>query len=148
MLIQNDSIGRKLLVLDKYLKQYVKTELKQYHLKTSEGFILLVLYSKEGITPESIREELHYDKGLITKSLLTLEEKNYVKRVKNATDSRSVLINLSEQGKEFKPLLIKILKQWNEILLSNFSDEELLLIRSFFDKMHENVMKVITQSPL
>ena len=58
------SIGRNIMVIDKYFRMYFKNHLKQYGLNTAEGLSLLALYEEDGRTQEQLIMLLHYDKAL------------------------------------------------------------------------------------
>ena len=72
-----ESIGKNLLIINKYTKLYIKDQMKHYNLNYSEFMTLLNFYRKDGICPENIVEDLQHDKSLITRITSGLEEKAY-----------------------------------------------------------------------
>lgn len=145
------SIGQHILVIDKYMKLYLKTALKPYEINTAEGMVLLVLYGHDGkteteilegihcgtagLTQEQIIDEIHYDKGVMTRTMQDLECKNYVTRAENDADGRSSLFYLTTKAKEFKPTLIKLLRHWNDTVLQGFDSETIERLDSCLNSM-------------
>lgn len=147
-------IGRNILIIDKYFKLYLKTALKQYDLNTAEGMVLLTLYEQTGHTsaqiiqnshPENFSatqnqliDELHYDKGVMTRIIQSLEQKGFVRRTDHPLDSRSFLINVTDKALDFKPVLISILKRWNDLFLIGFDESSLDMLDKSLITMAEN----------
>jgi len=145
------SIGKDILIIDKYFKQYFKTALKKYNLNTAEGLVLLMLYDKKnfhdhGRTPDEIVNELHYDKSVMTRTMQSLEQKGYLLRNPNPNDSRSFLFTLTEKAEIFKPHLIKHLIVWNNHFLQGISQENLQIIQASFSIMIENAMNLVNNN--
>lgn len=139
----NNKIGRNIVVLNKYFKAYLKEELKEYELNSAEGLALLILYSQDGSTQEQIIDEIQHDKGVMTRTMQSLEHKGYITRQKNINDNRSFNFYLTKKSKKFKNVLILILKTWNDILLKNLADFEVDTINKYMEKMSKNATKYI-----
>ncbi len=123
-------IGRKMMIINKYFKIYLRNALKEYDLNAMEGMVLLVLYENNnhldkdtfdkihnilGKTQEQIISELHYDKSIMARTMQSLEK-----------------------AVAFKPVLIGVLKKWSEILLNEV--ENLDMVAAALDKMSQNVI--------
>lgn len=141
MQIKYGYIGRYILIVDKYFRLFLKDSLKEYDLNSAEGLALLVLYGEEGITQDKIIDELQYDKGVMARTMKALEDKAYVRRVKNPLDNRSSIFFLTEKAKEFKETLISVLKKWHSIISRDIDQESLGVLNSCLKKMSENAMK-------
>lgn len=151
----HESIGLNILVIDKYFKIYLKKSLKEYNLNTSEGLVLLILYkqletldknlieihsTKLGRTQDEIIDELHYDKGVMTRAMKSLEEKNYVLRKDNPQDNRSYIFELTEEAICLKPHLLEILNKWHNIVLKDINEDMIKILKSQLSKMFQNVI--------
>ena len=149
------SIGRNMNIADKYFRLYLRSALNPYELNAAEGTVLLVMYGKDGGTEKQIFHsihgfepggntqdeligQLHYDKGVMARTMKTLEEKGYVERRDNPADSRSYLFYLTEQGKNFKETLLHILRIWQEVLLKNLDEKTLDVIEKALEIMAQN----------
>lgn len=151
------SIGRSILVIDKYFKMFFKKALKKYDLNAAEGMVLLVLLEQDGKTgteifneihedifgksQDQIIDELHYDKGVMTRTMQSLESKGYVIRNNNPDDSRSFIFTLTHIAFTLKPDLIAILKEWNYILLKDI--DHLDVVKKEIEKMSQNAQRII-----
>lgn len=137
-------IGRTMMIADKYFKLFLRDELQPYNLNAAEGVVLLMLLRQEGgaiiegKSQDELIREIHYDKGVMTRTTKELEQKGYVAREQNPTDSRSYLFTLTEQGEAFRAPLIAILKRWNEQLLSGLSEQDLAVTEAALAKMAHN----------
>ncbi len=153
------SISRNILVIDKYMKLYMKNALKPYDLNTAEGMVLLVLYGHNGLAEEEILTELHgkeligktqeqligslhYDKGVMTRTMQALESKGYVTRQDNTADGRSYLFFLTKMAEDFKPVLISILRFWSDGILQGFEKEIVEVIGHALEQISENAKKI------
>lgn len=135
------SIGRNMMIADKYFKLYLRDALQPYGLNAAEGVVLLMLYeqaARRGKTQDELIREIHYDKGVMTRTMKELEQKDYVVREQNPTDSRSYLFSLSEKALDFKNTLTAVLQKWNVALLDSLSTEQLTLVETALDRMAQN----------
>jgi DNA-binding MarR family transcriptional regulator len=146
--------GRNIMVIDKYFKLYFRRMLKEYDLNSAEGMVLLALFGSDGLTEkqilttihsdtggqtqEQIIRELHYDKGVLTRTMQSLEEKEYVVRSKNPQDSRAYDFHLTEKAKAFRPKLMKILSQWHARLIEGIDEKTLDLLDETLKTMAKN----------
>ncbi|MEG0979362.1 MAG: MarR family transcriptional regulator [Oscillospiraceae bacterium] len=119
-------IGKNILIIDKYFKIYFKNALKIYGLNASEGLALLMLYEGKCQTQDQIISELHYDKGVIARTMKELEDKGYVERNENPVDNRSFIFNVTEKSELVRPHIIRILKSWSDKLMDGIDDIEVL----------------------
>lgn len=154
--------GRNIMVIDKYFKLYFRRMLKQYDLNSAEGMVLLALFGSDGLTEkqiltsihsgtgaqtqEQIIRELHYDKGVLTRTMQSLEEKEYVRRSKNMQDSRAYDFHLTEKAKDFRPKLMKILSQWHGHLIDGIDQNTLDLLDETLEAMAKNAIWIGEQN--
>ena len=152
------NIGRDIMAIDKYFKFCFKSALSEHDLNSTEGMVLLVLYENDGQTAEGILEnrhavkigqtqdqlisELHYDKAAMTRTMQSLEKKGLVLRSNNPLDSRSYLFVLTDKAKEFKTVLIDILRIWNDGVLQGLDEQSKAILESSLDCMMKNAMKL------
>lgn len=148
-----ESIGRNMMISDKYFKMYLRDSLRPYGINAAEGIVLLMMCRREmmtgknsentdplmhGNTQDELIREIHYDKGVMTRTMSELEEKGFVERRTNPSDSRSFLFSLTSKWDEFMPVMMEILICWNRRLLSGISEEELAVVQKALAVMAEN----------
>ena len=154
--------GRNIMVIDKYFKLYFRRMLKDYDLNSAEGMVLLALFGSDGLTEkqiltsihsstgaqtqEQIIRELHYDKGVLTRTMQSLEEKEYVSRCKNLQDNRAFDFHLTEKAKEFRPKLMFILSQWHVHLIDGIDQKTLDLLDETLKTMAKNAIWIGVQN--
>jgi len=154
--------GRNIMVIDKYFKLYFRRMLKDYDLNSAEGMVLLALFGSDGLTEkqiltsihsstgaqtqEQIIRELHYDKGVLTRTMQSLEEKEYVSRCKNLQDNRAFDFHLTEKAKEFRPKLMFILSQWHVHLIDGIDQKTLDLLDETLKTMAKNAIWIGEQN--
>ncbi len=153
------TIGRNILIIDKYMKLYLKYALKPHDLNTAEGMVLLVLYGHDGLGQDEILTELHgqkergktqeqlifslhYDKGVMTRTMQALESKGYVRRQENSADGRSYIFFLTPKAESFKPTLLSVLRLWSESILQGINKDAVALIESALMQMAENAKRL------
>lgn len=63
---------------------------------------MLVLWEQDGLTVSEIGERLYLDSGTLTPLLKRLETTGYISRLRDTTDERRVLIQLTAAGRRLK----------------------------------------------
>ena len=141
------SIGRNITIADKYFKLYLRNVLQPYNINATEGIVLLMMYRKSsGNTQDELIKDIHYDKGVMARTMKELEEKGYVERNQNPLDSRSFIFSLTEKGHDFKHILIDFLRQWNKKLISDISEEHLAIVEASLEIMAQNSLMCFIES--
>lgn len=142
-------IGRNINIADKYFRIYLRNCLNPYGLNAAEGTVLLNMYEKHsdtsknplnGTTQEELIAGLHYDKGVMTRTMKSLEEKGYVLRSANPDDSRSYVFTLTGKGNTFKRTLVTILREWAEVLFKGVDEASIGVLEKALDIMSENAV--------
>jgi Transcriptional regulators len=153
-----ESIGRNNMIIEKYFKLFFKNSLKEYNFNTTEGIVLLLLMEKEarpqndaiekfhmlidGQSQDQMIDEVHYDKAVMTRTMQSLETKGYVIRNVNPIDSRSYIFSLTKKAIDFKPILLNILKAWNDGLQNGIDKEKLEIVNQALSKMAANAIEL------
>lgn len=146
----NHIIGQNIFVINKYFKMYFKNALKPYHLNTAEALVLLTLYDQleitnahlpAGFTQDKILSELHYHKSVLTRTMQSLESREFVLRGEHPSDNRCHLFTLTNKALEFMPTLIHILKVWNMTLLHDVKNQK--MVEEAITQMMDNVFQLV-----
>lgn len=74
--------------------------LKPLGLTYTQYIVFMVLWEEDHLPVGSIGERLHLDNGTLTPMLKKLETAGYITRERSKTDERSVIISLTEKGKD------------------------------------------------
>ncbi len=85
---------------------------------------ILYICAAPGITQDKLAQELYKNKSNITRQLASLEELGYVIRRECESDRRMTQVFPSQKALEELPQIKQALREWNEYLLGEFSEEE------------------------
>ena len=84
---------------------------------------------------------LPFDKGLMTRTMQSLESKGYVLRARNPADNRSSLFRLTAEGEKFCALMRNIMTGLIRKALDGIPEEELDVGARVLSKIKENLSK-------
>ena len=107
------------------VQKYFAKELAQYHIGWGHFAILMSLYDQEGRSQDSLAQSRGFDKTMIAKSILRLEEEGIAYREIDAEDKRVKRLYLTEKGRELRPEMERIGFELNTFLLKGFGSDEL-----------------------
>ncbi len=93
------------------------------------------LGDQNGISFHKLSKQLNLTSPTLTGIVDRLEKNGMVKRCPNPKDRRSILISLTEKGREVVPKIRKALTEANQAFLSSLSHEEELILREFLDRL-------------
>ncbi|MFA5413871.1 MAG: MarR family transcriptional regulator [Methanoregula sp.] len=104
-------------------KSFAK-ELSPYHIGWGNFAILMSLYETEGRSQDSLALSRGFDKTMIAKSVVRLEEEGFVHRVTDQDDKRVKRLYLTEKSRDLRPEMERIGHKMNDFLLRDFSTGE------------------------
>ena len=76
--------------------------LSQMGLTYTQYIVFLTLWEKDGVSVGELGKRLMLDSGTLTPLLKKLEKQGYITRERKKTDERTVLVTLTEKGRELK----------------------------------------------
>ena len=133
------SIGKLISIIYRYSNIYFQKEFMEYNLGYGQISVLMYVAYKEAATLKSITKCLKLDKGTTSFLVSKLESNKYIFRKKNQSDKREYNIFITEKAKKIIPKIKQARKEWTELLLSDFSEEEKLMAFNFLERMKNNV---------
>ena len=134
-------IGRYIWQISKNGQTYLDKALKKYRIGSAQHRILRILYHTGGFSQEEISNALGIDKAATAKAVKRLLREGYIERKTDEKDKRIYRVNLTEKAMLVKDDLLKILTNWQNILLKDFTAEEASMISVLIEKMAENSNK-------
>lgn len=96
---------------------------------------IIALCRTPGITAEELSRRLCVNKSNVARNLSYLEEKGYVKREQSREDKRAFLCYPTEKMLRVLPRVREIVAEWNRLLTSDLSEEELTAFAVTLDKI-------------
>lgn len=137
-------IGCNMINAEKYIKLFLKKSLEEYSLSATEGLILLLFIRQEQhglpliMTQERILDDLKYDKGVINRSVQSLEKKGYLLRETNADDRRFITLSFSPKAIKIKETLLKLSFDLSKNVFDGLNAEDISKMSESIDKFSEN----------
>ncbi len=87
---------------------YLNTALREKQLRSAEANILMFLYTHgDGIRQEDIVAGVDVSKPAVSRTIMSLVKKGYVKRVQNEADKRSYVIWLTDKSRREEAFIQK-----------------------------------------
>ena len=136
------SVGKWISILYRQAQIYLNRELKPYGLNSSE-YIYLVNLSTEndGSNQKHLSDMIIIDNAFTTRAMKSLEKKDYITREKSKSDKRSYNIRLTGKGIDIQPTILKVLKDWTDIISEGMDEEEKDFIIQKLTIMSKNALK-------
>lgn len=132
------SFGRSISRLNVYKNIYMSRALEQYGIGSGQYIFLLYLYRMEGASQDELTDKMLVDKATTARAAKKLEEKGYIRRIRDKDDGRIRRLQLTTKGIEFEPILRKIMDEWTLGLTSGLSESEKKDLLDLLEKMENN----------
>lgn len=103
--------------------------------------VFVILRGQEGISLREMADQLHIKPPTVTVTIQRLEKAGFVLKKPDGKDQRINRIYLTEKGKELSEKMWHLFQEDEQILVEGFSKEEQELLKEFFCRMVENLMR-------
>ena len=124
---------------DLTLTSYIKAKLAPFNVAPEQNLILMLLWERDGMSQNEIAKELVKDKTNIARMISSLEKKGFISRQINKIDSRAFKVYLTEDGKKLGELVYPIVEEFNDIVRTGITSEELQTVKKVLLKIRQNV---------
>jgi DNA-binding MarR family transcriptional regulator len=144
-MMKNSSIcmGKYMAVTQKMLSSYLRLKLEDTTLNASQFIFLMHLFNKDGQSQEQLNKHMQYDKGVVARMADGLEKNGYIERQVNENDNRAYELHITQKAKDFYPRMIETLAEWNEMLVSGESDEDIEKLSQMMERISlKSIQKV------
>ena len=105
-------------------------------LRLPEWRCLAILGAYGSMQVTQIAAKLSADKGLISRSLSSLERSNLVKTKRSAEDRRQIVIALTSRGRKTVSVMMPIMQKRQRVLIDALSKKEQKELHRMIDKLH------------
>ncbi len=116
-------------------------EASKYGGTLSIGYVLLKIDPQVGTPSTSLAPMLGMEATSLSRTLKKMEEKKLIYKEPNPKDGRSVLINLTEYGKQMREKSKETVLQFNEVIYQNVPEKDLNCLRITIGKILDLVNK-------
>jgi DNA-binding MarR family transcriptional regulator len=121
-------------------RQIVNSELASLNLTGAEGDIIFHLLStSDGLSQEKLAERLDIDKAAISRTVNSLDSKGYIHRERQADDSRTYRVMLTDAAKDVSKRIEHAYKTVYEVSLQGISESEFQVFDRLLEKVYENL---------
>ena len=138
--MKQKQIGKYISIAYRFAMVFFKNRMAELGLHQSHHSVLITLYKNEGISQEKLSQLLKVDKATITRSIKKLVEDGFIERRQDKNDKRSYLLFVTPKGRTIEPDIRDMFKEWNDIILEGFSNEEIEQAMSFMKRISQNVL--------
>lgn len=127
-------VGKLLFMIHWNKKKAIEKRLPQNI--TPLEFKVMFILCKKNSTQKELGDKLGLTKGTVSKTVSSLEDKGFIKRVRGG---RSCSIKLTEKGKSLRKKMEEIHVELEEIMFKNFSDKEKTELIRLLSKILKNL---------
>ncbi len=133
------SIGNKISLIHRSGANYLTTNYLKYHIGFGQYQYLINLYLKDGLSHDELTHLVKMDKATTTRSVNKLLSLNLVRIEQNPLDKRKYCIYLTDYAKSIKDDIFSTATDWEEKLLSDLSESEIILLENILIKISNNI---------
>lgn len=108
------------------------------------GFALLSIDPEKGTPSTSLGPKMGMEATSLSRTLRTMEDKGLIIRQKNPEDGRSVLIYLTDFGKEMRNYSKSVVLKFDEAVKKEISEEEL---QTFIEVAYK-IMEIVSSKKI
>ena len=141
--MENFIIGKLIKQLHIALENNFNKFSKKYKLTSSQMDILIFLFQNEEkkINQRDIENYLRLTNPTIAGTLLRLEKKGFIIRKISYKDKRYKEIYLTDKSRELKDIIFKYIRDNDNKMFSNMSEEEKENLKNIITKILNNIQK-------
>ena len=122
-----------LYACSKEIVRRYKVYLDKLDLTYTQYIVMMVMWEEKELNVKELGDKLFLDSGTLTPVLKKLEAKGYVTRERSKIDERTLIVTLTESGKELRESAVGIPVGMRGCL--KLSDEEMIQLRTMLNKI-------------
>ena len=123
-------------------QRYFARELIEYHLGWGHFAVLIAVYEMDGPSQDSIASSRGFDKTMVAKTVIRLEEEGLIIRITDSNDRRIKKLHLTDKGKRILPKLLQIGLELNKSMFADFDETASSQSLKILRKIALNVSKL------
>lgn len=135
-----DRFGKHISLIYRYSQIFFNPLLEKYNLGSGQYIFLMSLYDNDGIIQEELSQRVKLDKGTTARAIKKLEQEGYIYRITSEDDKRAQKLFITEKAESIREYLENILNSWNEIMLKNFSQDQVEQLFDSIEKVGLNIL--------
>jgi DNA-binding MarR family transcriptional regulator len=113
-----------------------KPYLEEIGLTYPQYLVLMVLWENDGLSVNQITEKLLLNTNTLSPLLKRMEKMELLKRNRSSKDERSVIVQLTENGKQLKNKALPIpMKLFMEIISDNIQMDDIMKLKEILNEL-------------
>ena len=127
--------------INNQMNQFIHTRLQEEgydKLHVSHGSILINFIDKNKHNYKELSKKINKSPQTMTTLIRKLEQENYLKINKDVNDKRNKIVTITDKGKEFIPVMLKISEELYQIQYQNINSNEVSSMRDTLNKIISN----------
>ena len=96
-----------------------------------------------GISQDQLSKLICVNKSNVTRQLSVLEQNGFVTRQPDPRDRRVLQVFPTEKALQLFPQVRSIMREWNHLLLEDFTEEEQKSLLSMLERITEKAMAIV-----
>jgi DNA-binding MarR family transcriptional regulator len=136
----HESLGYWVARLSSAMGESFNTAIAQYDVTAAQWSVLITLYRDRARTPLEIAQFIGIDGSAVTRLLDRLEKRGLTRRKPNPEDRRSLVIELTSEGRKLTPKLAAISRDLNRKFLDRLTPAEVSHFERAIRKMAKDTV--------
>jgi len=126
------------------LTRALRDALAEYGLGIGEFQVLRALYSADGLSQSEVSEIIEVEKGALTKLFYSMEVDGYIRRPRDAGDSRRRNIFLAPRGEALRAPVLAVTRAVNDVACRGIPPKDVETMMRVLDQITLNVDSIQT----
>lgn len=136
----HESLGYWVARLSSAMGEAFNNAIAEHGVTAAQWSVLITLYRGQARTPQEIAQFIGIDGSAVTRLLDRLEKRGLTRRQPNPEDRRSLVIELTAEGKKLTPKLARISRELNEAFLKRLTQAETKAFEKALRKLTEGIV--------
>ncbi len=136
----------RLAVLSNFIKQATSDRLAKAHGMTGRDWrVMAIIGIEQPVTPATIAQITGIDRVTVTRAVQNLVSKGLVEKIQNQSDGRSILVQLTHEGKNHWQPMMQGMKQNGDDYRHLLTEGEFTLLLELLGKLQAHAVKQVEQ---
>ena len=131
-------ITRFISLTERCTNEYRTAEFAEMGLGPAYNMYIFYLCKNPGVPQDTLSKILHINKSNVTRAIQTLIKDGFLYKEIDSEDKRISRIYPTDKAYAIRPLLIKKMQRWNEVIMAGLTEEEQNILFELLKKVTIN----------
>jgi DNA-binding MarR family transcriptional regulator len=117
------------------IHRYYEEKLAQFKITPAQFYVLSALWDKDEIKFKDLAKRLDMDGATLTGVLDRMEKRDFIQKIEDTRDRRSVLVCLTSKSKEIRPQMIEIARDLDAEFRKNVDEKDYNKLLNVLDQL-------------